>query len=366
MLTFLEQFESYWGPLRLFGFITVRAVMAGLFSFILALVLGPKIIRYLQNLRMREAGRSEEVVGQLAVLHEGKKETPTMGGLIIFSSITISIFLFAVPNVYILVSWFVYAGLTAIGFIDDYRKVSRKNSDGLNGRLKLLAQAAIAAVALTVLLLHPATSENVRELWVPFYKDVVLSSMPIWVLFPFLFLILSGSSNAINLTDGIDGLAIGCTVTSAMAFGLMAYFSGNAIISDYLLISFLPGTGELAVLCAALLGASLGFLWYNAHPAEVFMGDTGSLALGGLVGIVAFLIHQPFTLVIVGGIFVLEAVSVILQVGSYKTRRKRIFLMAPIHHHFELRGWHENKVVIRFWIISLLCAIAGLASLRIR
>ncbi|MGE9290818.1 MAG: phospho-N-acetylmuramoyl-pentapeptide-transferase [Puniceicoccales bacterium] len=366
MLTFLEQFESFWGPLRLFGYITVRAVMAGLFSFVLALFLGPKIIRFLQNLKMREAGRSEEVVGQLAVLHEGKKETPTMGGLILFASISISLLLFAVPNVYILVAWFVYAGLTGIGFLDDYRKVSRKNSDGLSGRVKLLGQAVIAAIALTVFLLHPDTSESVRELWVPFHKDVVVASMPIWILFPFLFLILAGSSNAINLTDGIDGLAIGCTVTSAMAFGLMAYFAGNAIISDYLLISFQPGTGELAVLCAALLGASLGFLWYNAHPAEVFMGDTGSLALGGLIGIVAFMIHQPFTLIIVGGIFVVEAVSVILQVGSYKTRRKRIFLMAPIHHHFELRGWHENKVVIRFWIISLLCAIAGLASLRLR
>tara|TARA_R100000027_G_scaffold67701_1_gene67964 strand:+ start:13783 stop:14883 length:1101 start_codon:yes stop_codon:yes gene_type:complete len=366
MLTYLEQFESYWGPLRLFGYLSVRAVMAGLLSFILALVLGPRIIRFLRNLRMKEAGRSEEVVGQLAVLHSGKKDTPTMGGLILFSSISISVFLFAKPNVYVIVAWFVYAGLTVIGFTDDYRKVSRKNSDGLNGRLKLLGQGLIAAVALAILLLHPMTAESIRELWLPFYKDVVVETMPIWILFPFLFLILAGSSNAINLTDGIDGLAIGCTVTSALAIGPMAYFAGNAIISDYLLISFLPGTGELAIFCSALLGASLGFLWYNAHPAEVFMGDTGSLALGGLIGIIAFMIHQPFTLVIVGGIFVVEAVSVILQVGSYKTRRKRIFLMAPIHHHFELKGWNENKVVIRFWIISFLCAIAGLASLRLR
>jgi len=366
MLSYLEQFESIWGPLRLFGFITVRAVMAGLFSFVLALVIGPRIIRFLQSLSMREAGRSEEVVGQLAVLHEGKKNTPTMGGLILFSCISVSVFLFAIPNIYIIVAWLVYGGLTAIGFVDDYRKVSRKNSDGLNGRLKLLGQALIAGIALTILVLHPTTAEGVRQLWVPFYKEALVNWMPLWALFPFLFLVLAGSSNAINLTDGIDGLAIGCTVTSALAFGLMAYFSGNAIISDYLLIGFLPGTGELAILCAALLGASLGFLWFNAHPAEVFMGDTGSLALGGLIGIVAFMIHQPLTLIIVGGIFVVEAISVILQVGSYKTRRKRIFLMAPIHHHFELRGWHENKVVIRFWIISLLCAIAGLASLRIR
>jgi len=366
MLSYLEHLESLWGPLRLFGFITVRAVMAGLFSFLLALFIAPAIIRFLQRLSMKEAGRGEDVVGQLAVLHQGKKNTPTMGGLILFLCMTVSLFLFAVPNIYIIVAWVVYAGLTAIGFLDDYRKVVRKNSDGLNGKLKLLGQALIAAVALALLMLHPTTAESVRELWVPFYKDVLVSTMPLWVLFPFLFLILAGSSNAINLTDGIDGLAIGCTVTSALAFGLMSYFSGNVIISDYLLISYLPGTGELAVLCAALLGASLGFLWFNAHPAEVFMGDTGSLALGGLIGIVAFMIHQPLTLIIVGGIFVLEAISVILQVGSFKARRKRVFLMAPIHHHFELRGWHENKVVIRFWILSLLCAIAGLASLRLR
>ena len=366
MLFFLENLESYWGPFRLFGFITVRAVMAGLFSFVVGLVFGPAIIRRLQSLRMKEAGRSEEVVGNLAVLHQGKKETPTMGGLILFLSVSAAVLLFARPNVYVAVAWLVYAGLTAVGFLDDYRKVVQKNSDGLSGRIKLLAQAALAAVVLAVLLQHPDTSATVRELWVPFYKDVAVESLALWILFPFFFLILAGSSNAINLTDGIDGLAIGCTVTSALAFGLMAYFSGNVIISDYLLISYLPGTGELAVVCSALLGASLAFLWYNAHPAEIFMGDTGSLALGGLVGVIAFLIHQPFTLVIVGGIFVVEAVSVILQVGSFKARRKRIFLMAPIHHHFELRGWHENKVVIRFWILSLLCAIAGLASLRLR
>ncbi len=366
MLFYLENLEPLWGPFRLFGYITVRAVLAGLTGFAFCLVFGPTVIRFLQRLRMKETGRSEGVVGHLAVLHSGKKETPTMGGLLLFGAVTVAVFLCARPNVYAFVSWLVYAGLTAIGFLDDYRKVVARNSDGLPGRWKLLGQAAIAAVALGILLLHPDTSATVRELWVPFVKEAAVESLPVWILFPFFFLILAGSSNAINLTDGIDGLAIGCTVTSALAFALMAYFAGNSIIADYLLVSYLPGTGELAVVCAGLLGASLGFLWFNAHPAEVFMGDTGSLALGGLVGTVAFLIHQPFTLVIVGGIFVLEAVSVILQVVSFKTRRKRIFLMAPIHHHFELKNWHENKVVIRFWIISLACAIAGLASLRLR
>ncbi|MEM0967271.1 MAG: phospho-N-acetylmuramoyl-pentapeptide-transferase [Verrucomicrobiota bacterium] len=366
MLSFLEHLDSIWGPLRLFGFITVRAVLAGLFSFLFALIFGPRIIEFLKRLKMREVGRSEEEVGHLAVLHQGKQDTPTMGGLILFGSISLSLFLFAVPNVYVVVAWIVYAGLTAIGFGDDYRKVIQKNADGISGRLKLLGQAILVAVVLSILLLHPETSETVRQLWIPFYKDIAVESLPLWVLFPFLFLVLAGSSNAINLTDGIDGLAIGCTVTSALAFGIMAYCAGNVIIADYLLISYLPGTEELAVVCAALLGASLGFLWFNANPAEVFMGDTGSLALGGLIGTVAFLIHQPLTLIIVGGIFVFEAGSVILQVGSYKTRRKRIFLMAPIHHHFELKGWAENKIVIRFWIVSLLCAIAGLASLRLR
>jgi phospho-N-acetylmuramoyl-pentapeptide-transferase len=204
------------------------------------------------------------------------------------------------------------------------------------------------------------------ELWIPFYKDVLILSMPVFIAFALFLVTLTGSSNAINLTDGLDGLAIGCTVTVALTYGLMSYASGNFVISDYLKISWIPGTGELSIVCAALLGGSLSFLWYNAHPAEMFMGDTGSLAIGGLVGIIALMIHQPFTLIIVGGIFVMEAGSVILQVISFKSRGKRIFLMSPIHHHFELKGWAETKVVIRFWILSLLFAMIGLATLKVR
>tara|TARA_Y100000588_G_scaffold240621_1_gene254513 strand:- start:248 stop:892 length:645 start_codon:yes stop_codon:yes gene_type:complete len=210
------------------------------------------------------------------------------------------------------------------------------------------------------------SSQEMLQFWIPFYKNVVLESMPLVVAFALFFLTLCGSSNAINLTDGLDGLAIGCTVTVALTYGLMAYASGNAIISDYLLISWVPGTGELTVVCAALLGGCLAFLWYNAHPAEVFMGDTGSLAIGGLVGVIALMIHQPLTLIVVGGIFVMEAGSVILQVASFKLTGNRIFRMSPIHHHFELKGWKETKVVIRFWILSLLFAIAGLATLKLR
>jgi phospho-N-acetylmuramoyl-pentapeptide-transferase len=208
-----------------------------------------------------------------------------------------------------------------------------------------------------------------REFWIPFYSyetHQAVPLMPIVVVFLFFLITLTGSSNAINLTDGLDGLAIGCTVTVALTYAIMAYASGNFLISDYLKISWVPGTGELAIVCTALLGGSLAFLWYNAHPAEMFMGDTGSLAIGGLIGIIALMIHQPLTLIIVGGIFVIEAGSVILQVASFKTRGKRIFRMSPIHHHFELKGWKETKVVIRFWILSLLFAILGLATLKIR
>ena len=244
--------------------------------------------------------------------------------------------------------------------------------------MKLLGQLIAVAVAM-YLLIGPAgemltgikgnasgSALKMSQLWVPFHKEVLWQTMPLAAIFVLFFFTLCGSSNAINLTDGLDGLAIGCTVTVALAYGLMAYASGNSIISDYLLISMVPGTGELTVVCAALLGGCLAFLWYNAPPAEVFMGDTGSLAIGGLVGIIALMIHQPFTLVIVGGIFVIEAGSVILQVASFKLTGNRIFRMAPIHHHFELKGWKETKVVIRFWILSLLFAIVGLATLKLR
>jgi phospho-N-acetylmuramoyl-pentapeptide-transferase len=282
-------------------------------------------------------------------------------------SVVASSLLWARPNIYVYTAIIIYLGLTVIGFLDDYLKVSKANSKGLPGRWKLLGQAILTVIALACLLSVPESATKMRELWVPFYKDVVISEMSLFILVPFLFLILSGSSNAINLTDGVDGLAIGCTVTVALAYAIMAYVAGNVIISEYLFISYIPGVGELAVVCVALLGASLAFLWYNSHPAEVFMGDTGSLALGGLIGMIAFMVHQPLTLIIVGGIFVMEAGSVILQVGSFKLRGgKRIFRMSPIHHHFELKGWHENKVVIRFWILSLIFAMAGLASLKLR
>lgn len=366
MLSYLSEFEAYFGPLRLFRYLTLRAAFAGMTSMGIGFLLGPWLFAKLRLLSAKQSLRGEDEVGELAELHASKSETPTMGGLMICASVVVSAVLWARPNVYVYTALVIYLGLTVIGFLDDYLKVVRRNSDGLSGRWKLVGQAALTVIALVMLLTCPESADRMRELWVPFYKEVLWLKMPLLFMLPFLFLILAGSSNAINLTDGVDGLAIGCTVTAAMAFAIMAYAAGNTIIADYLFISYIPGAGELAVVCSALLGASLAFLWYNSHPAEVFMGDTGSLALGGLIGMIAFMVHQPLTLIIVGGIFVMEAGSVILQVGSFKLRKKRIFRMSPIHHHFELKGWHENKVVIRFWILSLIFAMIGLATLKLR
>ncbi len=366
MLTYLSDLEHLFGPMRLFRFISFRAAFGGFTAVLIGFWIAPGLFARLRRWKMEQALRDQKEVGKLAELHAGKKNTPTMGGLMIFISIFVSSILWATPNVYVITALLVYAGLTAIGFLDDYLKVSKKNSKGLPGRFKLVGQAVLTILALLLLYMDPGASARMGELWVPFYKHMVTDSLPIIVVVVFFFFVLAGSSNAINLTDGVDGLAIGCTVSSALAFGIMAYAAGNSIISDYLFISYLPGTGELTIVCTAMLGASLVFLWYNAHPAEVFMGDTGSLALGGLIGTIAFLIHQPFTLVIVGGIFVAEALSVIIQVISFKTTGKRVFRMSPLHHHFELKGWHENKVVIRFWILSLIFAIMGLSTLKLR
>ena len=269
-------------------------------------------------------------------------------------------------NSYVITALIVYIGLSIIGFFDDYLKVIKKNSKGLPGRIKILGQTIVTLIALCVLINADLSANNMRELWVPFYRHVVIESTPIWGIAILLFFVLVGSSNAINLTDGLDGLATGCTVTVALAYGVMAYVVGNFVLSDTLLIEQVLGVGELTIICTSLLGACLAFLWYNSAPAEVFMGDTGSLALGGLVGAIAFMVQQPFTLVIVGGIFVVEALSVILQVGNFKLNGKRILKCAPIHHHFELNGWAETKVVIRFWILSLIFALGGLATLKIR
>ncbi len=381
MLSWLQFWEELWGPFRLFQYISVRALGAGITALILGFWIGPSLILLLKKIGARQAFRDKEEVGKLADLHMNKSHTPTMGGMIIFISVLLSVILWAEPNVYVCTALLTYAILTGVGFADDYLKISQKNSKGIAGKYKLLGQLAATGFALYILLgpmsnhLNGAgvdnlgSSEKMREFWIPFVSYDDPSRIPVLSLgvLSVLYLVtLTGTSNAINLTDGLDGLAIGCTVTVALTYAIMSYASGNFIIADYLKISWVPGSGELAIVCIALLGGSLAFLWYNAHPAEVFMGDTGSLAIGGLIGIIALMIHQPLTLIIVGGIFVMEASSVILQVASFKMRGKRIFLMSPIHHHFELKGWKETKVVIRFWILSLLFALIGLATLKLR
>jgi phospho-N-acetylmuramoyl-pentapeptide-transferase len=380
VLTYLQYLSTDpdMGPLRLFKYISIRSAGAAATALLISFIFGPYFIRKLNELKAAQAFRSASEIGaKLAEDEEKKKGTPTMGGLIIFAAVIVSTILWARPNVYVLTAMLVYVGLTIVGFLDDYLKIRFKNSKGLPGRYKLIGQGILTLGALGLLLTCGGifsggeaqacyVAESAEQLWMPFFKNPVISVMPVALLVIFLFFVLAGSSNAINLTDGMDGLAIGCTVTAAMAFGIMAYATGHAVIAQYLLLRPLPGTGELTVVCAAVVAASLGFLWYNAHPASVFMGDTGSLALGGLIGIIAFMIQQPFTLVIVGGIFVAEAASVILQVLSFKSTGKRIFLCSPIHHHFKLKGWAETKVVIRFWILSLIFAVSGLATLKLR
>ena len=367
MLIYLSELDSWWGPLRLFKYISFRATMAGATSLMIGFLLAPLILKRIKKLNLDQVFRSKEEVGHLATLHRKKQNTPTMGGFIIFFPLCISTLLWAEPNTFVLTSLLVYVCLTGLGFCDDLTKIRLKNSKGISAKKKFTVQAILTvSVLIGLSLINPDLYSRMQEMWMPFFKEPIFSEMSFVVVFSFLFIILSGSSNAINLTDGIDGLAIGCTISVALAYMIMAYASGNRIVSEYLFISYLPGSGELAILCSALLASGLVFLWYNSHPAEVFMGDTGSLALGGLLGCVSFLIHQPFTLVIVGGVFVMEALSVIFQVASFQSTGKRIFKMAPIHHHFELSGWHENKVVIRFWILSLIFAIAGLATLKLR
>ena len=370
MLSYLSNYEDVWGPLRLLRFITLRTLMAAGTATVIGFIIGPGLIHKLRQLKFGQH-YDDDRTGDLAQKFD-KKNTPTMGGLLIFFSVFISTVLWAAPNIWVVVALFVYTTLTAVGFRDDYLKVVKKNRDGISSREKMMWQTIITIVALTALVLHPLSAHKIRELWVPFLKYPVLTAMPVVALFVLVFLWVVGFSNAINLTDGLDGLAIGCTITVALVYGIMAYAAGNSKIADYLLISFVPGTGELAVICGALVGAGLAFLWYNSYPAELFMGDTGSLAIGGLIGIIAFMVQQPFTLVIVGGVFVMEAVSVIIQVGYFKLTRirygegQRFFRMAPIHHHFQKLGWPETKVVLRFWVISLMCALIGLGTLKLR
>jgi phospho-N-acetylmuramoyl-pentapeptide-transferase len=371
VLSYLANYADYFGPLRLLRYSTLRTALAALTALALGLALGPMMIRKFKELKFGH-GYIDDRTGALGASYFDKKNTPTMGGLIIFMSVFLSAALWATPNVWVFTALFVYAALTAPGFRDDYLKVVHKNRNGIPAWEKIAWQSLATFGALALLLWHPDSSAKIREFWVPFIKYPLITHMPWWLLLGLIYLWVVGFSNAINITDGLDGLAVGCTITVALVMGAMAYVADHVFLSEYLLTSHVPKTGELTVVSGALIGGCMAFLWFNSHPAEVFMGDTGSLALGGLLGVMAFMIHQPLTLVIAGGVFVMELLSVVLQVSWFKyTRRRfgegrRIFLMAPIHHHFQKKGWPETKVVLRFWVLSLGCALASLATLKLR
>jgi len=353
--------------INLLRYITFRGGVACLLAFGLSLLCGRWVIRKLISLKIGQPVRSADEVHKLAELHGGKAGTPTMGGVLILGTVLFSVLLLSpLRNPMVLSVLIVMVGLGCLGFVDDYLKVSKKTSEGVRGKVKLITQFVVALVVGLFLYNHPGTSSFIRELHVPFLKEPLIEDMGLWCL-PFFIIVIVGSSNAVNLTDGLDGLAIGCTITAAMAYAVFSYLVGHQWLGErYLFLPYNEFSSELAVLCLALIGAGLGFLWFNCHPAKVFMGDTGSLALGGALGTIAICCKHELVLVIVGGVFVMEAGSVILQVASFKLRKKRIFRMSPIHHHFELKGWHENQVIIRFWTLSLIFALIGLATLKLR
>jgi len=362
------------GPFRIFRYLTFRTAFASLTALFMGLIVGPAVVRRLREFQIGQYIREE---GPKA--HQKKAGTPTMGGLLIVVAMLVPTLLWAdLSNRFVWIAVIATLAFGAIGFADDYLKVVHRRNLGLTGRAKLGYQFAAAfAVAATLIILQHYGLYSTR-LIVPFFKrfrpDLVISSLlhtHLWPLafFPFFIfvaLIIVGSSNAVNLTDGLDGLAIGCTVIAAGALTILTYVSGHAVFADYLELAKMPQVSELTVFGGSMVGSAIGFLWYNAHPAEIFMGDVGSLALGGAIGTIAVLIKQELLLPFIGGIFVIEALSVILQVGSYKLRKKRIFKMAPIHHHFELLGWSESKVIVRFWIASLVFALFALTTLKLR
>lgn len=346
---------------NIFRYITFRAAMAAVTAFLLSLIFGPAVIKMLARLKIGENVRKEDSK-KLYDLHQGKQNTPTMGGIFILLAIILSTLLWSdIFNKYIALALFVTVWLGITGFIDDYLKHIRKKSKGLQATAKFSSQIILGLTLGIMLLFIPHHSTKID---VPFLKGVSLELGVFYILF--VILVIAGSSNAVNLTDGLDGLAIGIVIMVALAFSILSYVSGNIKFSQYLLIPYIPGSGELTVFCASILGAGLGFLWFNCYPASIFMGDVGSLALGGALGTVALLIKKELLLVVCGGIFVLEALSVILQVGSFRLWKKRIFKIAPLHHHFQFLGWPESKVIVRFWILAILLALFTLVTLKIR
>ena len=352
----LYPLHTEYAALYVFRYITFRTIYATITALVISFILGPWLINMLSNLQI---GQTIRKVGPES--HFRKEGTPTMGGSLILMAIVLPTLMWAdLTNRYVWVTLLVTTGYGVIGFSDDFLKVRKRSSDGLSARSKMFWQLLIALVA--ALLLYG--SEIDTSLSLPFFKSV--NPELGWFYIPFAMLVMVGASNAVNLTDGLDGLAIGPMIIAAGTFLLLAYLAGNAKLSDYLQITSVQGAGELAIVCGAIVGAGLGFLWFNTYPAQVFMGDVGSLSLGGALGTVAVITKQEFVLVIVGGIFVMEALSVIVQVVSFRFWGRRIFRMAPIHHHFELKGWPEPKIIVRFWIISIILALIGLSTLKLR
>lgn len=360
MLVWLaESLVKYFSGFNVFSYLTFRAIVSLLTALILSLWMGPHLIRYLQQLQIGQVVRDDGPES-----HFSKRGTPTMGGIMILASITISILLWAqLSNPYVWCVLFILLGYGAIGFVDDYRKVVRKDTKGLIARWKYFWQSVIALIA-AFGMYSIGKDTAATQLVVPFFKDVMPQLGVLYILLA--YFVIVGTSNAVNLTDGLDGLAIMPTVFVAAGMGLVAWATGNVNFSQYLHIPYIRHASELVIVCTAIVGAGLGFLWFNTYPAQVFMGDVGSLALGGALGIIAVLLRQEFLLVIMGGVFVIETLSVILQVGSFKLRGQRIFRMAPIHHHYELKGWPEPRVIVRFWIISLMLVLIALATLKVR
>ncbi len=379
MLYYLIELEGLFSPLRLFQYISFRTLGAAATAFIIALLMAPGLIRRLRAINFNE--RVED--GRVAKLAKGHKVgTPTMGGLMIIISAAVATLLWAIPtNMYILLTLGTFCLMGVIGFADDYLKIKRKN--GLSVKMKFAAQLIWAAIVFAVLWAIPDMQERARDLMVPFFKNPILD-MGLIGGFIFMVVVLVGASNAVNLTDGLDGLAIGCSNSAAVAYLFLTYVAGHYNFAEYLQVPFILGTGELTVFCGALLGAGLGFLWYNCHPAKIFMGDTGSLAIGGAIAMLAILIKQELLLIIVGGVFVIEAASVVIQSSYFKYTKKRfgegrrVFKCAPLHHHFEFiekeRAMDENRppelvetvIVTRFWILSIIFALIGIATLKIR
>ena len=365
------EWQSPLSGLRVFQYITFRSAGAAVTALLMSWVLGPRVIAWLQRLKFGQnyVDKAEEG-GSLVARVLSKKGTPTMGGILIVAVMDLTAVLWAQWNTLVqltLLSVLVFAGL---GFYDDYAKITKQTGAGAAARIKLIVQGVLGLFIALYLLSLPATRKLVTEIMVPFYKYPIATSATIGIIITVLTIV--GSSNAVNLTDGLDGLAIGCTVIVSIVFLIVTYLSGNAVMAKYLQIPHVAGAGELTVFCAAMIGAGLGFLWFNCHPAKVFMGDTGSLALGGALGIIAVLVHQPFLLVIAGGVFVAEAGSVLIQTTYFKYTKKkygqgrRVFLMSPLHHHFEKKGWYESQVVTRFYILCVLCAVVALGTLKIR